>query len=204
MRRHSWTGRRGDQWELLLLPALVQWTWLQTCARATGCKIDPLDWLLADTGRQPEGKESATCSTLLAPSPSEHAGHKECGISKTCFRATQGESLRVGVEVSLVLLVTYARFLILPTSRHSPSASTPPSMLPTGLLFDLPFACSQMRLMIFSLSFCQAELALPVPIWYAPCLVVAPMRRFAHLSWSHSGAAAGTAAAATAARLIYS
>lgn len=82
--------------------------------RLTGC------WqTLADSQRARRARHAAPC--LLLPRQNTLAGHKECGISKTCFRATQGES----VGVSLVLLVTYARFLILPTSRHSPSASLP-------------------------------------------------------------------------------
>lgn len=172
------TTTGGRQWELLPLPALVQWTWLPTCARETGCKIDPLDWLLADSGWQPKGKESATCSTLPAPSlppvPRQNpmAGRKECGISKTCFRATQGESESVWWPYML------GSWSCQPVG--TPPVPRPLSMLPTGLLFDLPSASSQMQLMIFSLF--QAELAHPVPSWDPPCLVVAPMRRFAHLS----------------------
>lgn len=86
--------------------------------RLTGC------WqTLADSQRARRARHAAPC--WLLPRQNSLAGHKECGISKTCFRATQGESLRVGVGVSLVLLATYARFLILPTSRHSSSASSP-------------------------------------------------------------------------------
>lgn len=162
----------GRQWELLPLPALVQWTWLPTCARATGCKIDPLDWLLADSGRQPKGKESATCSTLPAPSPpplpcqNTVAGRKECGISKTCFRATQGESLEVGVAVGVSLVVIYARFLILPTSRHSPSASPPVHAANRFALWST--FCQFANATYDLLSLFQAELAHPAPSWDPP------------------------------------
>lgn len=60
--------------------------------------VDPLDWLLADSQRA--RGERGGGSTLLGSSR-----RKECGISKTCFRATP--------EGEVWLLVTYARFLIL-------------------------------------------------------------------------------------------
>lgn len=132
MRRHRWTGSRDDHRGQTVGAAAAAGAGAMNLTPDV-CPSDGLQdrpaWLAA--GRQPKGKESATCSTLPAPSPppvprqNTVTGRKECGISKTCFRATQGESLEVGVAVGVSLVVIYARFLILPTSRHSPSASPP-------------------------------------------------------------------------------
>lgn len=122
------TTSGGRPWDLLPLP-LRRWCneldsrrvperRAARSTRLTGC------WqTLADSQRARRARHAAPCQHLPLPCQNTVAGRKECGISKTCFRATQGESLEVGVGVSLV--ATYARFLILPTSRHSPTASSP-------------------------------------------------------------------------------
>lgn len=135
--------------------------------------VDPLDWLLADSQRASGKRERGGGSTLLGSSTRE-----ECGISKTCFRATP--------EGEVWLLVTYARFLILlllqlllhlclPLPTHSPC-----HQLVCSLIYLLPV--SQMRLMIRtrtprSRPSTQSHSQLESPFPYH-----APMRRFAHLS----------------------
>lgn len=153
----------------------VHWTWLPTGARS--CRPA---WLAA--GRQPKGKrkererEREHLARLQHKKRMRHKQNMFSGYSR-------GGSVAAGHICSVLDLAPTPPLSLPPPSTHSPC-----HQLVCSLIYLLPV--SQMRLMIRTRTprprpSTQSHSQLESPFPYH-----APMRRFAHLSWSHSGAAA--------------